>query len=103
MTEQMVLQVQGLKKFFPVERGFLRRVVGHVRAVDDVSLEIAEGETLGLVGESGSGKTTVGRCILRALKPTEGSIRFTYDGNQTVDMAQKSTAANCGVCGATPI
>ena len=88
MTEQMVLQVQGLKKFFPVERGFLRRVVGHVRAVDDVSLEIAEGETLGLVGESGSGKTTVGRCILRALKPTEGSIRFTYDGDQTVDMAQ---------------
>lgn len=88
MTAQPVLQVEGLKKFFPVERGFLRRVVGQVRAVDDVSLEIAAGETLGLVGESGSGKTTVGRCILRALKPTAGSIRFTFEDDQTVDMAQ---------------
>ena len=56
--------------------------------MDDVSLEIAAGETLGLVGGSGSGKTTLGRCILRALKPTAGSIRFTYEDNQTVDMAQ---------------
>ena len=88
MSEQPVLKVEGLKKYFPVEKGFLRRVVGQVKAVDDVSLEIAPGETLGLVGESGSGKTTVGRCILRALKPTQGSIEFQIAKDQIVDMAQ---------------
>ena len=88
MTVQPVLQVEGLKKYFPVEKGFLRRVIGQLKAVDDVSLEIGAGETLGLVGESGSGKTTVGRCILRAHKPTEGSIRFQIEDDQIVDMAQ---------------
>lgn len=88
MTAQPVLQVEGLKKYFPVEKGFLRRVIGQLKAVDDVSLEIGAGETLGLVGESGSGKTTVGRCILRAHKPTEGSIRFQIEDDQIVDMAQ---------------
>ncbi len=90
MSEQPLLKVEGLKKYFPVEKGFLRRVVGQVKAVDDVSLEIQAGETLGLVGESGSGKTTVGRCILRALDPTAGSIRFQIDNETTVDMAQIS-------------
>ena len=89
MTEQPLLKVEGLKKYFPVEKGFLRRVVGQVKAVDDVSLEIQAGETLGLVGESGSGKTTVGRCILRALDPTAGRIQFQID-ETTVDMAQIS-------------
>ena len=92
MSEQPVLKVGGLKKYFPVEKGFLRRVVGQVKAVDDVSLEIAPGETLGLVGESGSGKTTVGRCILRALKPTQGSIEFQIAKDQIVDMARLSEA-----------
>ena len=87
MTVQPVLKVEGLKKYFPVERGFLRRVVGQVKAVDDVSLTIGAGETLGLVGESGSGKTTVGRCILRALDPTSGTIQFQIDDKKTVDMA----------------
>ena len=87
MTVQPVLKVEGLKKYFPVERGFLRRVVGQVKAVDDVSLTIGAGETLGLVGESGSGKTTVGRCILRALDPTSGTIQFQIDEKMTVDMA----------------
>lgn len=90
MTVQPLLKVEGLKKYFPVEKGFLRRVVGQVKAVDDVSLEIQAGETLGLVGESGSGKTTVGRCILRALDPTAGTIQFQIDDETTVDMAQIS-------------
>ena len=90
MTERPLLQVEGLKKYFPVEKGFLRRVVGQVKAVDGVSLEIQAGETLGLVGESGSGKTTVGRCILRALDPTEGRIQFQIDAETTIDMANIS-------------
>lgn len=90
MTEGPLLKVEGLKKYFPVEKGFLRRVVGQVKAVDGVSLEIQAGETLGLVGESGSGKTTVGRCILRALDPTAGSIQFQLDEGRTVDMARIS-------------
>jgi oligopeptide/dipeptide ABC transporter ATP-binding protein len=69
-----VLEVNGLKKHFPVRKGLLRRVIGHVYAVDDVSFTIGHGETLGLVGESGCGKTTVGRTILRLIEPTAGEI-----------------------------
>jgi oligopeptide/dipeptide ABC transporter ATP-binding protein len=71
-----LLEVNGLKKFFPVRKGVFKRTVGYVKAVDDVSFDIREGETLGLVGESGCGKTTVGRSILRLTKPTAGHIRF---------------------------
>jgi len=71
-----VLEVNGLKKYFPVRRGLLRRTVGHVHAVDDVSFSIGTAETVGLVGESGCGKTTVGRAILRLIEPTAGSIRL---------------------------
>ncbi len=71
-----LLEVKGLKKYFPIERGFLRRVVGHVKAVDDVSFHIMNGETLGLVGESGCGKTTAGRSILRVIPPTSGQVIF---------------------------
>ena len=76
----ILLEVRNLKKYFPIERGFFRRVVGHVRAVDGVDFFIREGETLGLVGESGCGKTTTGRLILRAIKPTEGEVLFRKDG-----------------------
>ena len=70
-----ILVVEGLKKYFPVRKGLLiERTVDYVRAVDDVSFEIPEGETLGLVGESGSGKSTTGYCIVQPLKPTEGKI-----------------------------
>jgi peptide/nickel transport system ATP-binding protein len=76
----VLLEVKNLKKHFPIQKGFFRRVVGQVRAVDGVSFFIREGETLGLVGESGCGKTTVGRCILRAFKPTTGEVLFRKNG-----------------------
>jgi len=71
-----LISVTGLKTYFPIRKGVFSRVAGHVRAVDDVSFQIAEGETLGLVGESGCGKTTAGRSILKLVRPTAGQIRF---------------------------
>jgi len=71
-----LLQVSGLSKAFPLRGGILNRVQGSVRAVTDVSFEVAAGETLAVVGESGCGKTTTGRCILRLIEPTAGTIRF---------------------------
>ncbi len=87
-----VLEVEGLRKHYPIHAGFLRREVGRVRAVDGLSFAIAQGETLALVGESGCGKTTAARCIVRALKPTSGSIRFTPEPGRSVDLAQLSRA-----------
>ncbi len=75
-----ILTVERLKKYFPIRKGVFHGVIGWVKAVDGVDFFIRKGETLGLVGESGSGKTTVGRCIVRLLKPTEGSVRFHTDG-----------------------
>jgi len=71
-----LLEVQDLKKYFPVKRGVFSRTIGHVRAVDGVSFTLEKGETLGLVGESGCGKTTVGRSILRLIEPTSGHVSF---------------------------
>ncbi len=84
---QPLLEVKNLKKYFPIRAGFFRKVVGHVRAVDDVSFAIQEGETLGLVGESGCGKTTTARAILRALEPTDGQILFRTRSGEVVDLA----------------
>ncbi|MEZ4620810.1 MAG: dipeptide ABC transporter ATP-binding protein [Caldilineaceae bacterium] len=83
-----LLEVNHLKKYFPIRRGFFSRVVGHVKAVDDVSFSVRPGETLGLVGESGCGKTTTGRVILRALDPTDGQILFQSSDQGRVDIAE---------------
>ncbi|TET49779.1 MAG: ATP-binding cassette domain-containing protein [Anaerolineales bacterium] len=78
-----LVQIRGLKKYFPIRRGVFQRHVGDIRAVDDVSFEIRKGETLGLVGETGCGKTTIGRTLIRLYKPTAGEVIF--DGQ---DMAR---------------
>ena len=75
-SKQPLLKVEGLKTWYPLRKGIFNRVYGHVKAVDDVTLEVYEGETLGLVGESGCGKTTLGRSILRLAEPTDGKIWF---------------------------
>jgi ABC-type antimicrobial peptide transport system ATPase subunit len=79
MTEPL-LRVVNLEKKFPIQRGLLKRTVGQIHAVDGISFEIAQGETLGLVGESGCGKSTTARLILRLLDPTNGEIYF--DGKE---------------------
>ncbi len=83
-----LLEVRNLRKFFPIRKGFFRKTVGYVRAVDDVSFTINEGETLGLVGESGCGKTTASRCILRAFEPTDGQMLFRTKEGDVVDLAK---------------
>lgn len=75
-TGEVLLDVKHLKKYYPIEAGMLKKQIGTVKAVDDISLYINRNETLGLVGESGCGKTTLGRCILRAIEPTEGQVLF---------------------------
>ncbi|MGD8319946.1 MAG: ABC transporter ATP-binding protein [Gemmatimonadota bacterium] len=71
-----LVEIRDLHKHFPIRRGFLRRQVGAVRAVDGITLDVRRGETLGLVGESGSGKSTTGRAVLHLERPTSGSVRF---------------------------
>jgi len=84
-----VLSVRRLCKRFPVYGGgFRRKIVGEIKAVDDVSFDLVPGEALGLVGESGSGKTTTARCILRAMAPTSGEVRFRLPDGRAVDLAR---------------
>ena len=77
-----LLEIRNLKKYFPIEKGIFRRVTGWVKAVDDVSLTLYPGETLGLVGESGCGKTTLGRCTIRAIPASAGEILLHVDGEE---------------------
>ena len=79
LRKSTLLEVKDLKMHFPIRRGMLKRVVGHVKAVDGVSFTLRRGETLGLVGESGCGKTTTGRCVVRAYEPTQGEILYHED------------------------
>lgn len=76
IDEKYILQAKNIKKYFPIKGGIFKTTVGYIKAVDDVSIDIKKGETLGIVGESGSGKSTLGRVILRLYEPTEGQIIF---------------------------
>ena len=73
---QPILEVEGLKKYYPIQGGIFGKTVGEVKAVDGVSFYVREGEILGIVGESGCGKSTMGKTILRLIEPTEGEIKF---------------------------
>ena len=83
-TNEDLLVVRQLKKYFPIKSGFLQRVVGHVRAVDGISFNLPRGTTMGLVGESGCGKTTAGRTILRLYEKTDGDVIF--NGQSVFDL-----------------
>ncbi len=88
-----LLDVKNLRKYFPIQKGFFKKTIGNVRAVDDVSFFVEEGETLGLVGESGCGKTTASRCVVRALAPSSGQMLFRTGEGQVVDLAKLNRAA----------
>jgi peptide/nickel transport system ATP-binding protein len=82
-----ILDIRSVKMHFPITKGFFNRQVGSVKAVDDVSFSLYEGETLGLVGESGCGKTTLGRCVLRVYRPTAGNIIYQAENGTSADLA----------------
>jgi peptide/nickel transport system ATP-binding protein len=90
-TDKPILEVRDLKQFFPIQKGFLRRAVGYVKAVNEVSLTINQGETLGLVGESGCGKSTLGRSLLRLYEPTGGEIILHNNGKKLSMLNLKSS------------
>lgn len=75
-SSETLLELQDVKKHFPVKSGLLQKTVGHIKAVDGINLKVNKGETLGIVGESGCGKSTVGRTIIRLYEPTDGKIIF---------------------------
>lgn len=85
-TKAPLLEVRNLKVHFPITKGLFRRVIGTVRAVDDVSFDVYHGEVLGLVGESGCGKTTTGRAVMRMIDPTSGTIRYRGPDGNAVDL-----------------
>ena len=85
----ILIRADGLKKHFPVQRGFFQRIIGWIKAVDGVDFEIEKGKTLGLVGESGCGKSTIGRLLLRLLDPSEGKIFFR--GQDISNLSRKET------------
>lgn len=88
LAPERLLQVRQLRKYYPIRKGFFKKVVGQVRSVDGVSFHLNQGETLGLVGESGCGKTTTSRCLLRAVTPTSGEILYRQANGDVVDVAQ---------------
>ena len=86
MQPENILEIHKLSKYFPVEKGLFKKVVGFVRAVDNITVSIKSGEVLGIVGESGSGKTTLGKCILKATEITNGKILFRKDAGNITDI-----------------
>jgi oligopeptide/dipeptide ABC transporter ATP-binding protein len=82
-----LLRVRNLKRYYPIRKGVIARTVGHVRAVDDISFDVYQGETLGIVGESGCGKSTTGRAIVRLETPTAGSVVF--DGTDIASLSKR--------------
>ncbi|MEM7536105.1 MAG: oligopeptide/dipeptide ABC transporter ATP-binding protein [Chloroflexota bacterium] len=89
-SNNTLLEVKNLKQHFPIHKGFLQRVVGHIKAVDGVNMTIKKNEALGLVGESGCGKTTVGRTLLRLYDPTDGEIWYTREDGERINIADIS-------------
>lgn len=90
MAEQTkaLLEVESIKKYFPIEKGFFKKTVGYIKAVDNVSFSINKGNCLGIVGESGCGKTTLGRCVIRAIEPTEGKVCFKLNDNEKINFTK---------------
>ncbi|MCC6804289.1 MAG: ATP-binding cassette domain-containing protein [Anaerolineae bacterium] len=91
-AERPLLEIRNLKKYYPITRGILKRTVGYVKAVDDVTLTIPEGQTLGLVGESGSGKTTLAHAVMRGADPTGGEVIFHDQTRGAIDVASADKA-----------
>jgi len=98
IDDNVLLKLQNVKKYFPVTAGIFKRVIGHVKAVDDVTLEVRKGETLGIVGESGCGKSTLGKCIMRLYKPTSGQMFIRGEDGQIKDLFSLSKKESFQVC-----
>src|SRR4051812_15548954 len=82
---EIILDAKSVQKLFPIKKGFFMRTVGQVRAVEDITLSVRKGETLGLVGESGCGKSTLGRTLIRLYEPTAGTVQF--DGSNFLNLS----------------